>query len=58
MTTLSHLKITENNYSVTAPGYQIFLCYDDAQSFETSIINNHSVTAPNTMSVLGDNYEN
>ena len=54
ITTLSCLKLPEKKYIVTAPGDHIFLVYDDAQSFDTPIIYNHSVTAPSAQILFDD----
>ena len=54
ITMLSSLKLREKNPSIIAPGAHILLGFDDAWLFETPRINNHSVTAPVTLIVLGD----
>ena len=54
MTMISHLKLPQKNYSATAPGPHILLGYDGAQSFETPIIKNQSVTEPSTLIFGGD----
>ena len=39
--------------SITAPGAHILLGFYDAWSFETPRINDHSVTAPSLLIILG-----
>ena len=52
------LKLSEKNYSPTAPKAQILLGYGDDQSFETPRIKNYSVTAPSDHILLGnDDYQ-
>ena len=49
MMMIIRLKLTEKKNSVTTPGVHILLGYDDAQSFETPRINNHSFNAPSVL---------
>ena len=46
----------KNRYSVNAPGDQILLGCDNAQSFETPIMYNHSVTVPSAQVSLRYDY--
>ena len=47
-------EIPRKKSSVTEPGDHILLGFYDAWSFDTPIINNHSVTAPSALLFLDD----
>ena len=47
----------KSNYSIPAPRAHIMLVFDDAWSFDTPRIKNHSVTALSTLIVLGGESE-